>query len=328
MSATSLLFTAAPHAQPVAVEAATHLQASKYFLLAAFVMLLYDYLITLADEIEHVWNQPRSAVTYLFALNRYGSLLQRPVIVASFLSPAWSKNVEACQHSVRFSGGSTVAFVAIIMILRVWAIWKKDKRIIAILGVFWVFQVAFSGMALGFSKREPIHSPFWLMPLLTDTTVFALTLLRVFRYSKEARENSLLRLLIRDGALYFLCICSANFLNVVLFLTATEDLKAIGAGFSQVITSVLVSRLVLNLRNVRSEQEATRGGSGRFASPPKSGVDAGVSQNTLGVDEILGALGEETGTPTSGTSFLEGYGGKKWQTSGSRSVPTSPLANW
>jgi hypothetical protein len=39
------------------------------------------------------------------------------------------------------------------MMLRVWALWHKDKRIIGILMFFIVVQVAFTGMALGYTRR-------------------------------------------------------------------------------------------------------------------------------------------------------------------------------
>ncbi|KAF8526917.1 hypothetical protein BU17DRAFT_61894 [Hysterangium stoloniferum] len=311
-------------ASSAAATAAAHLQGSKYLGVGVFTMLVFEHLITFADEVERIWKQPRSLATVLFVFNRYGSLLQRPVIVASTLSPAWSRNLEKTTPSV-------------IMILRVWALWHKDKRIIAILSIFWIFQVAFSGMALGFSKRVPfppfltgciltgnntLWTPFWLMPLLTDTTIFSLTLLRYFRYSKEKRHNSLLRVLIRDGMLYYLCIFGANLLNVLLFLAATEDLKAIGASFSQVLTSIMVSRLVLNLRNFRPEYEVASGRYQAHAHPRSTDT-----QGTSRIDNVLGILGEEADTdpPTSSVSYL-GRESKQWRyENASNSLPMTPL---
>lgn len=77
-----------------------------------------------------------------------------------------------------------------------------------------------------------------------------------------------INIFLRDGLLYFLVILIANLLNTLLFFVsflsklilfhhgaftnypqlAVDDLKGIGASFSQLITATMISRLVLNLR--------------------------------------------------------------------------------
>ncbi|KAF8522672.1 hypothetical protein JB92DRAFT_3269039 [Gautieria morchelliformis] len=130
------------------------------------------------------------------------------------------------------------------MILRIYAIWRRDKRVLALLSVLWVAQVGFCAMVMAFTKRVPLprgfvgciltgsgrlFTPFWVMPLITDSVVFLLTILRTRLYANEnGRTFPLLQLFIRDGTLYFLCIFSANLLNVVLFL---RTMKAIGARY-------------------------------------------------------------------------------------------------
>jgi len=241
------------------------------FQLAAFVMMVYDHLITFSDELQYVWKQPLSGATVLFAINRYITPLKFVVEIAAFDSPTWSKNNSACQHFVRYEGGATLALIAIceiIMMLRVYAIWGRDRRILGVLGFLWITQVAFCAMAMVFTQRTPLppalvgciltgdshkssyFTPFWVMPLITDSAIFFLTVWRTQRYLRRTEgEMRLLRVLQRDGALYFLCIFSANLVYVILYLSAPEDLKAFGAGFSHIITCVMISRLVINLRS-------------------------------------------------------------------------------
>ena len=78
--------------------------------------------------------------------------------------------------------------------------------------------------------------------------------------------HSTLSLFVRDGTMYFLVIFMANLLNTLIFLVsvlhvfillryskmlqlAEEDLRVVGAEFQR-ITSIMISRLVLNLRSV------------------------------------------------------------------------------
>ncbi|KAF8495004.1 hypothetical protein JB92DRAFT_2748461, partial [Gautieria morchelliformis] len=248
-------------------------------------------------QVQFVWKQSLSGATILFAINRYITPLKFVVEVVAFHSPAWSKNV-------------------LIMMLRVYAIWERNRRILAVLGFLWVTQVAFCTMALVYSQRVPLppvlvgciltgsiargnlFTPFWIMPLITDSAVFLLTLWRTQKHSRRhGNKMPLFHVLQRDGALYFLCIFSANLLNVVLYLVcdATEDLKAIGAGFSQIITCVMISRLVINLRSLRTGVHI----SNREPIAPQTQYDKYIttetSQKKTFVDTIIGTLVEESG---------------------------------
>lgn len=46
----------------------------------------------------------------------------------------------------------------------------------------------------------------------------------------------------QDGTAYFFVIFSANLLNMIVYLTADVSLKSFFAPFSEIITSIMVSR--------------------------------------------------------------------------------------
>ncbi|KAJ3490880.1 hypothetical protein NLJ89_g11398 [Agrocybe chaxingu] len=77
-------------------ELARHLAAGKYFQLAAFVMLIYDHLLTFADEVERIWKPDFSGATVLFLINRYLTPIQFIIIVTAFQHPGWVD--ETCVH--------------------------------------------------------------------------------------------------------------------------------------------------------------------------------------------------------------------------------------
>ncbi|KAK2464698.1 hypothetical protein APHAL10511_003274 [Amanita phalloides] len=62
--------------------------------------------------------------------------------------------------------------------------------------------------------------------------------------------ESLFNLVVRDGVIYFAVIFVANLVTVLTFIFAPMDVKAINASFSTLITNLMVSRLILNLRSV------------------------------------------------------------------------------
>ena len=68
--------------------------------------------------------------------------------------------------------------------------------------------------------------------------------------------NTLVYFVSRHYACHFLRINESSYMKL-----AVEDLKAIGASFSQLITSTMISRLVLNLRSVSQNTDSQRGDS-------------------------------------------------------------------
>jgi len=176
--------------------------------------------------------------------------------------------------------------------LRVYALWGRSNRILALLVFLWLLQVCLSAVAMTASEvvvlppkffgcieagSGSIWTPFWVMPLVSDTFVFILTILGTRNEgSNERKAMPMIERFRRDGVLYFVCIFGANLLNTCLFLAATEDLKSLGAPFSQLLTSVMVSRLVLNLR-----------------APCRTHGGAGTSSHFQFVNTILGSLGED-----------------------------------
>ncbi|KAF9475915.1 hypothetical protein BDN70DRAFT_883128 [Pholiota conissans] len=248
---------------------AQHLLAGKYFQVAAFVMLLYDHALTISDEVERVWKKRISGGSLLFLLNRYVTPLQFIIIIDAFNDPRWPKSV--CSRFVVFEGASTVVLVAIcqlIMILRVYALYHRSSVILGVLMTLWTAQITVSAIGLHtgitvplppqlvgciLTGDGPIFPCIWVAPLVTDTCIFGLTIWRTHRYIRDSGKAPTLYLFVRDGSAYFAAIFMANFLNTMMYFLATEDLKAIGASFSQLITALMVSRLYLNLRQNHSE---------------------------------------------------------------------------
>ncbi|KAG8782400.1 hypothetical protein FRC12_020868 [Ceratobasidium sp. 428] len=62
-------------ASPMAATMALHLLAFKYVMLASFVILIYDHVVTFSDEVDRIWRRKWTGATWLFALNRYATEL-------------------------------------------------------------------------------------------------------------------------------------------------------------------------------------------------------------------------------------------------------------
>ncbi|KAH8829595.1 hypothetical protein DL96DRAFT_1064930 [Flagelloscypha sp. PMI_526] len=304
----------------VLITAAFHLTAAKYFQLASFIMLVYDHCITFGDEVERIWKRKMTGASILFLINRYGTAIQFAFIVNAFNDPSWS--TDFCDRVVAFEGYTTVALVGIcelIMILRIFALFSRNYFILGFLLVVLAGQIILScyGLSTGFRAALPpgfvgciftgpadgLFPAVWYTPSVTDFIIFVLTIVRarVYWNSQSAAMPTIIRF-VQDGILYFLVIFAANLANVIIFRLAVDDLKAMGASFSQCISSVMISRLVLNLRAVgetnasdtflgrRMQQYRSQSSSGGGSVP--SGGIAKASGNDF-LTRTIGDLGQE-----------------------------------
>ncbi|EKM75998.1 hypothetical protein AGABI1DRAFT_131716 [Agaricus bisporus var. burnettii JB137-S8] len=296
--------------------AALHLLAGKYFQIAAFVMLAYDHLITLGQEVETIWMRPISVASMLFLFNRYATLMQFIIIVVgkllsslavafthvpiAFNDPGWKgeayvpphKRFNGCQLKPTFKArlfqyGAKPIYLPVgqlIMILRVVAVYQGSQKVFTFLLFLWTGQIIISavGLRTGFVVPLPpglvgciltgsgtLFPSVWIAPLVTDSFIFLLTIYRTGHnighfftsFASGGITDRAVTLLLRDGVVYYFLILIANLMNALLYFLAEPDIKPIGASFSQLLTSTVLSRLVLNLRSLSSRNQGhTTGG--------------------------------------------------------------------
>ncbi|KAH9918705.1 uncharacterized protein BXZ73DRAFT_105103 [Epithele typhae] len=251
--------------------AADHLLAAKMYSLASCVMLFYDIAITFGDEVEKIWKQRFTGATVLWFLNRYLSPLGYIVIIVSFQDPDWGK--PACERYILYPEVLKIfisATIGIIFILRLYSIYSKSKVVLYSFTMLLATELAIKIWAFtdgtmlqlppGFvgciltGKSAPgdrlIYT--WVAELVFDSCVFFATLYRtiqLYRRTMIGEAQSLITVIMRDGVMYFAAIFVSNLVTVLIFVLATPDLKVINASFSTLITSLMVSRLMLNLRS-------------------------------------------------------------------------------
>ncbi|PPR07851.1 hypothetical protein CVT24_002996 [Panaeolus cyanescens] len=260
--------TSAPHpggGPPDLITAVIHLNAGKYFQIAAVIVLIYDHMLTFSEEVccGMFWE----VVAGLMLDERYGNLLSFIVIIDAFNDPSWSK--EVCDRFAIFEGAQSLTFIAMVMILRIYALYGRSTPVLVLLMTLWCVQVAMSGVGISTGNAvdlppgligcilvgtNPLFPALWVSPLITDTCIFILTIYRIRPFTRRrAGKTPMIQIFIRDGVMYFFAIFTANLINCLIYFLAPEDLRALGASFSQVLTSVMISRLVLNLRSLRDK---------------------------------------------------------------------------
>uniref|UniRef100_A0A8H8CF26 Uncharacterized protein n=1 Tax=Psilocybe cubensis TaxID=181762 RepID=A0A8H8CF26_PSICU len=90
---------------------------------------------------------------------------------------------------------------------------------------------------------------YWTVPLFYD----ALTVV----FWRDEMTNQMLDIIWRDGFLYFLAIFSMNFVNVIIFLGASAEIRVVNLPATIMLEIILSCRLVLNLRDTHDQSMRT-----------------------------------------------------------------------
>lgn len=240
--------------------------ASKYYMLASVVVLFFDYFLTFDLEVERLWKKAFTVTGSLLLLNRYYPLLIYPFVLYS-VHADWSP--EFCESFARFPFIAALisdAIIGIIIILRIYAIYYSHKKILLILLPLFVGQLLLGGWASDSILRAKHLPPgtgcivdvphqallrfalLWGSSACFDSLIFVLTMYRTLSLRRSGLKTGLMQLFLRDGLLYFGIMTSAKLLNFVLFWTAvTANLVTLNWAFNNIITVIMVNRLVFNI---------------------------------------------------------------------------------
>ncbi|EEB95809.1 hypothetical protein MPER_05165, partial [Moniliophthora perniciosa FA553] len=164
--------------------------------------------------------------------------------------------------------------VQAVLVVRIWYLFKHSSviRVVSILSVTIgaILSAFFVGQSFPLLRSIPIEIPelrhigcavppptnFWklfLPALILHTLLFVLTALRAFRTPKVFRDAPLLRRLLKDGGIfYFVVLVIVGYSAISAFFVNTPEinLPAIFSDTMLTITSVAISRLMLNLRSL------------------------------------------------------------------------------
>ncbi|KAJ7751003.1 hypothetical protein DFH07DRAFT_827319 [Mycena maculata] len=256
-----------------------------YVGIAGFTILIWDHLDTFTTEVEYIWKGNkgiserkfimwRPALMYLNSCNRYLTPLGFIVNLFAYLSPVWRGEVShaqsRCRDFIRFEGAMTligIHIVALMMLVRINALYSTKRIVVGI--VFFLFLVMFSMYAWLLTKGEPVkHNPqsgvhactmifppnlsaiasstAWL-PLLYDSVVFVLTLLKAVPIVGKENGTYMMRRLLEDGLIYYAAIFSVTLVLTIMIVSAPPGLKNIAAQL-ELMSVTMMSRITLNLK--------------------------------------------------------------------------------
>ncbi|KAJ7079062.1 hypothetical protein B0H15DRAFT_519185 [Mycena belliarum] len=106
-----------------------HLQVTRYFNAAAFVMLIYDHLLTLGAEVDLIWTARLTAAKATFLVVRY----MVPCALTFFTNCLdLLILVTLCRWWMSFAifmGWATLALSNFLILLRLWVVWDRQRKL-------------------------------------------------------------------------------------------------------------------------------------------------------------------------------------------------------
>ncbi|KAJ7723499.1 hypothetical protein DFH07DRAFT_855760 [Mycena maculata] len=302
-----------------AIEIQQQVNSNYYFNLISFTLLFYDYFLTLDWEVSRYWGSAWNVPNALFYLNRYGTLFGTIPVVFQYF---WT--TESTPHKLAICAGLhsyhqyfavvTQIVIGVMLILRTYALYDRNRRILvfmvciaaAVIGVgLWAVLsgpgaktneddevlALYIGCSSSVSSSETLNlAAAWGGMVVFDCMIFILTLYRALSRRRLSSQD-LLTVLLRDGSIYFGVMVMSNLGNILTFALAGPYTRGIPTTFANVMSSIMISRLMLNLRDPalstmsgRFSRSTTVTGNGIFTTYLGSGAPGEQTELATGVN--------------------------------------------
>ncbi|KAF7982735.1 hypothetical protein HWV62_26608 [Athelia sp. TMB] len=194
------------------------------------VILWYDHIISLPLEIASIWRRPKTLISWIYLVNRY---------TASF---------------------GNIAFFVID--------WLTLSSKASLIHQHSSPRAKLPGCKLEHTTENAIRLAVpWECMLIYDAVVLVFTVRKTYKLA-AARARAAFKadgvhiptIILRDGILYFAGMTVCNALNILCFYITPPLLKGGLSTFNSIVDVTLVSRMVLNLRDLATPgPDATEG---------------------------------------------------------------------
>jgi len=275
----------------------------KYTFVAAVVLLLYDTVINLSDEINLIWLQRYSVGKVLYIITRYSCFFDAVVVLwYNFTTNLSSESCRVLYEMTNWSMTFGVIICQVVFVIRTYAIWGRSIFVLVYLCLVLVTAIVVSIVELNKSNISVIFVPSpsptvvpcvpilgnnklficFFIVMVVELNILCLSLSKGF---SQWRRSSvpLVNTLYRDGVIYFAVLFSISLMNLIFVLkTFNTPYFYIVAEPQRVFHSVLASRVIINVRKAFSVDDdvsiSTKvTSSGRFRLTESIDIASGVS---------------------------------------------------
>ncbi|KIM75614.1 hypothetical protein PILCRDRAFT_827050 [Piloderma croceum F 1598] len=234
----------------------------------AFIMLvLYDHVITLGEEIKWIWTLRWGLPKIIFLTNRY--IITSFFVLSTVSQTIYPLTLSVCKFVGSFLTWSpifTFSAAELLMIIRVCSLYGHRKLVIWFLGICFILAVTSSVVTQVLFLRSffatlwyehlpgcyinydgaPIQWHTWIPSISLEGILILFMARKVIFYRHDM--NRTITVIARDSAIYFVIL----FVGIVLTVVdAVHDYIPISLLLpTQCITSIAVGRMMMNIRGL------------------------------------------------------------------------------
>lgn len=260
---------------------ASDLQIEVWVRASVYVLAMYDYVITVDQEVSSVWKRKINATSVLLLAARWTMVLG--AIILYIPSPQTLTGCKVATAVSEFLALSTLCIVAVFSGIRVYALWGGSIVLFSI-----VFLLEFTPVVANIyrlTKTTYPTTPFVCIEIpnidpgtfvtlirvaripviVGNGLVVVVTWIRSFRQILDGRRQNLpvplSTIIFRDGTVYFLLLLLINLLELC------TNLSNVFGSVCNVLPPILVNRFLLNLREVGGSEAGHAGGVRTISTP-------------------------------------------------------------
>ncbi|EJU04512.1 hypothetical protein DACRYDRAFT_21024 [Dacryopinax primogenitus] len=254
--------------------------ATSYIEAAAMTALIYDHLLTLAEEIELIWKSSFSLVKILFLINRYSVLGVMLVQTWSMAGYATGLNDHVCRNL--FFAVSTWQLIAgggispFLLFLRVWSIYGRTRTVQVVVGGLCAanFIAILISATLNIwillgniyyapqinrcvcTQRPEYVWVIWVTPLIYETVIFGMIAYKTWTHMREDIQTPIITALWQDGILYFTVLVAVRLYTILAWIVAPPSLFFMGIYLMLATITTMASRTILHLRAAARQRDS------------------------------------------------------------------------
>lgn len=259
------------------IELGFDISSIKIYAIAVIALWLYDYFLTLEDEVAYAWKTKNMLMFVLFLITRYLPVPFFIWIIASSWLPSYT--AELCRKTVFLEVTYftlITLFAHIVLTLRVYAITGGNKWIAGGLYGLSIIQFGVGAYLCVYSSLHPLRLPpiplevyqmclfriprfgsllYTSFSLAFDLAVFVIILVRT-RVSGSQRGDSnipnIINTVTRDAVIYFSVIFTSHFLLVLMLRFVRPSLRFLPTVGNAVFVPMMITRIILSLKKAAS----------------------------------------------------------------------------
>ncbi|GJE97729.1 hypothetical protein PsYK624_139500 [Phanerochaete sordida] len=235
----------------------------------SYVVLVYDYVLTLDDEISFIWTGGWTRARMLYLVDRYWPIVNLiPSIISLNLDSPPAKFCDFCYAWFTFSNLVTQFTTTLILILRLYAMFGSCKKLLIFLLSLQISLLTLQGtmtiFMTGGAKLMPLSHVSGCLPghwvlrpwvygmpaAVLDTTLFSLVTIKSLQYflRQETRTPELFVVMLADSMLYFASVFAILVANLLMWQFGGATLFVALPQTLIVAHSIIGCRMLLNVR--------------------------------------------------------------------------------